>query len=105
MIVGYSLSIIDSTSGISPKEVLMNRHMKENGIFKTSLENNSALTHKPFLGVNFSMPSCIGAVIRCLMIGVRVPLFLLVIEVLPQCLPWQWPLMEGTLCVVTVYGS
>lgn len=45
----------------------MNRHMEENGIFKNSLESNSlSLTHKPFLGVNFSVSFCIVAVIRCL---------------------------------------
>ena len=32
MIVEQRPQIIDSTSGIFPKEVLMNRHRKENGI-------------------------------------------------------------------------
>lgn len=71
MLVKYKPWIIDSTGGIALKEMLMNRHMKENGIWgkkkKKSPETNSpSFTHKPFPSVNFSVPSCLRAVIRCL---------------------------------------
>lgn len=69
MLVKYKPRIIDSTRGIALKEMLMNRHMKENGIWKKKNSpetNSSSFTHTPFPSVNFSVPSCLRAVIRCL---------------------------------------